>query len=91
VEPDKHTVGQHLRIFTHAEEQVLAEFLRTEVLIPGYVLQESHFHIHAITAWSEKFGHRGNIRKFNCSNGHMNDFKRRHRFTSRVFHYKRRG
>jgi transposase-like protein len=82
--------GQHRRIFTFQEEQAIAEFIRSEVLLPGYVFQNSDFRVIAMAAWFEKYGPHERIRPFNGSTGYISSFKSRHRFTSRAFHYKRR-
>jgi hypothetical protein len=43
-----------------------------------------------MSAWNTKYGFQEPIKSFNCSNGFIYDFKQRHRFSSRIFHYKRR-
>jgi hypothetical protein len=79
-----------LRIFTNEEESALAEFIRSEVLSTGCIFQDVDFRSYALSAWNEKDGLREQIKHFNCSNGFIYDFKRRHGFSSRMFHYKRR-
>jgi hypothetical protein len=82
--------GQHRRIFTRDEELALAAFIRSEVLLFGHVFQNSDFRALAMCAWFEKYGQEESIKRFNCSAGFIDAFKKRNRFTSRAFHYKRR-
>jgi hypothetical protein len=79
-----------LRIFTEEEESAFAEFLRSEVLSTGCIFQDMDFRSYAMSAWNDKYWFREQIKHFNCSNGVIYDFKPRHGFSSRLFHYKQR-
>jgi transposase-like protein len=82
--------GQHLRILSPCEEKELAEFVHLEVQIPGHIFQDADFRAYAIAAGLEKDGHRNHVKPFNCSAGDISNFKKRHHFSSRNFHDKRR-
>jgi hypothetical protein len=66
--------GQHLRLFTLAEEESLAEFIRCELLPSGCIFQDADFHACAMAAWFEKYGRDRHIKPFNCSDGDLELF-----------------
>jgi hypothetical protein len=85
---DEYDVGAASSNRTFQEGQAIAELIRSEVLLPEYVFQNSDFRLIAMAAWSEKYEPHERIRSFNSSTGYIPYFKRRHRFASRAFHYK---
>ena len=77
-------------IFTIQEEDAIADFIRTNIIEPGQFFTDNDFRTIAITAFLEKYQDYEKIPSFNCSNGFIYDFKKRHHFSSRRMHLKRR-
>jgi hypothetical protein len=91
LETHQRPVGQYRRIFSPAEENALAEFIRSELLTDGPIFQDADFRASAMAAWFEKYRHCDHMKPFNCSAGYISNFNKRHRFTSRAFHSERRS
>ena len=83
--------GEHNRIFSAEEERSIADFIRQNILEPGYYFTDDDFRQWIVQAFLEK--HRDNdeeLPEFNASNGFIYDFKRRNNISSRRAHFKRR-
>ena len=80
------------RIFTQEEEEAIADEIKREFLERGYVFTDHEFRILILSHYQRKYISPvyDKIPEFNCSNGFIYDFKRRHRFSSRRAHMKRR-
>ena len=92
--------GEHKRIFTDYEEDSIADFILENYIKKGLYFTDDDFREIALAAWREKYlplldSEDENIRKefkeFHCSAGFIADFKYHHRFSSKVFHIKRRA
>ena len=77
-------------IFTEAEEQAMADYIRVNIIGAGQFFTDSDFRTLAFAAFYEKYLNVETPPKFSCSNGFISGFKMRHRFSSRRTHLKRR-
>ena len=77
-------------IFTEEEEEALADYIRTNIIKPGQFFTDQDFRTIAMTAFLEKYQDAEETPQFNCSNGFIYSFKKRHGFSSRRAHIKRR-
>lgn len=77
-------------IFTESEEEAIADYIRTNILGTGQLFTDDDFRIIAFAAYYEKYYDREDAPRFSCSKGFIYDFKKRHRFSSRRGHLKRR-
>lgn len=80
------------RIFTDEEERQIAEDICALFLNPGLLFTDQEFRLFILERYLEKYVHSDceQIPAFNCSNGYIYDFKKKHRFSSRRTHPKRR-
>ena len=86
-------------IFNYAEENSIALFIKDNYIILCYYFTDEDFRDIAFSAWREKYFPMlesedeaviKGFRDFCCSDGFFVDFKKRHRFSSKRFHAKRR-
>ena len=78
--------GRHLRVFTDEQEIELARRIREQYIYKHVYFTNQDFRELAISYWNEL-----NISKpFNCSDGFITAFKKRHKFCSKRPHLKRR-
>ena len=77
-------------IFTIEEEEALAEYIRVNIIACGQLFTDQDFRILAFAAFWDKYLNSDDIPDFRCSNGFIYDFKKRHNFSSRRAHMKRR-
>ena len=82
--------NQH-RIFTDAEETSMCDFICRNFLEPGILFTNQDFKRIALDAWLEKYRDSDNDCRFEASDGFVTKFKKRHGFTSRRAHHKRRS
>lgn len=88
--------GQHLRIFTDYEENSIADYIVDNYIICGMYFTDEDFKEIALLAWQEKYlpmldmNNQDDFKEFHCSAGFIDDFKKNHRFSSKMFHLKRR-
>ena len=82
--------NQH-RIFTDQEETAMCDFIVKNFLEPGILFTNQDFKRIAANAWLEK--HRGSDtpRRFEASDGFVTKFKKRHGFSTRRAHQKKRS
>ena len=80
------------RIFTEEEEDDIADEIRREFIEKGLVFTDHEFRMLILGHYQNKYLSPlyDKIPEFNCSNGFIYDFKKRHRFSSRKAHMKRR-
>lgn len=80
------------RIFTQEEEVAIAAVIKADYIDKGLVFTDHEFRQLILTQYQKKYisSNFETIPKFNCSNGFIYDFKKRHRFSSRKAHLKRR-
>lgn len=80
------------RIFTQEEEEAIAAEIKTNFLEKGMVFTDHEFRALILVHYQRKYisPFYEKIPAFNCSNGFIYDFKKRHRFSSRRAHMKRR-
>ena len=92
--------GQHKRIFTDQEEDMIADYIVLNYIQPGIYFTDEDFKELALQAWQEKYlpiynsddpEIRKQFKEFHCSRGFIVDFKYHHNFSSKVFHIKRRA
>ena len=92
--------GEHRRIFTDEEEDMIADYIVTNFIQTGIYFTDEDFKEIALQAWQEKYipiynSDDPNIKKqfkeFRCSRGFIADFKYHHNFSSKIFHIKRRA
>ncbi len=88
--PGKGYKYKRRRVFTDEEENSIAEYITMNILTQKFLFTDADFKIIAIQAFLEKHHDNPNPPKFSCSAGFISDFKKRHRFSSRVLHPKRR-
>lgn len=77
-------------IFTLEEEGALAEYIRLNIIQQGQLFTDQDFKVLAFAAFWDKYRNHDKIPDFRCSNGFIHDFKKRHNFSSRRAHLKRR-
>ena len=86
--PRDNNWGRGNRIFTEEEENNLASYV-SDIIDQGNLFTNKDFKEIAIEYYLSI--HPGDdIKMFNCSDGFIADFKRRHKFSSKRFHFKRR-
>ena len=78
------------RIFTIEEEENIAQFIKDEVIRPGYFFSDQDFRELIINAYLEKYRDSENIKYFNASDGYIFDFKNKFRISSKKCHVRRR-
>ena len=78
------------RIFTIEEENNVAEFIKEEIIKPGYFFSDDDFRELIINAYLEKYRDAENIKQFNASDGYIWDFKNKYRISSKKCHIRRR-
>ena len=78
------------RIFTIEEEENIAQFIKDEVIRPGYFFSDQVFRELIINAYLEKYRDSENIKYFNASDGCIFDFKSKFRISSKKCHIRRR-
>lgn len=92
--------GLHRRIFTDEEEDSIADYIMINYIQPGRYFTDEDFKEIAYQAWKEKYlpylnsenpEDQKKFREFHCSQGFIHDFKYHHRFSSKIFHIKRRA
>ena len=83
--------GQHRRIFTDKEENQIAEYVRNEFIAKKQLFTDLDFRDIIMSFYRQKVADGHHHRPFSGSHGFISDFKKRHRFSSRKVHYKRRG
>ena len=86
---DKKT-NQNKRIFTDLEENNIADFIMDNMIKSGSLFDDMDFKDLCMDAFLEKYDSATKIPNFNASNGFVYKYKRRHRFSSRLCHLKRR-
>ena len=88
--PNKDRTARN-RIFTEDEERQIAEEICGVYLNQGLLFTDQEFRQVILERYVQKYIHsdREKIPDFNCSNGYIYDFKRKHRFSSRRAHAKR--
>jgi hypothetical protein len=84
------------RMFTDDQEAELAKRIRDDYLSTGHIFTNADFRVLAIDAyyqWNpiDSEAEIPAFKQFMCSNGFVNLFKKRHRFSSRRSHFKRRS
>jgi hypothetical protein len=82
--------GLHHRVFTKDEEQVLADYIILNYVLPGYLFTDATFRQIAIQAYLEKHQQDETPREFECSAGFIAGFKARNNFASRRSRLNRR-
>jgi hypothetical protein len=83
--------GEPLRIFTPIQELAMATFLTDNFIRPGLIFTDAHFQELATnTLFANHAAPGESLPSFQCSNGFIWAFKKRHSLTSRRIHYKRR-
>ena len=83
--------GQHLRIFTDAQEQELSARIRTKYIDQHMHFSNTDFVYEALEFWGEICArHENRTDRFECSNGFITDFKKRNGFSTGRQHMKRR-
>ena len=78
------------RIFTINEEENIAQFIKDEVIRPGYFFSDQDFRELIINAYLEKYRDSENIQYFNASDDYIFDFKNKFRVSSKNCHVRRR-
>jgi hypothetical protein len=83
-------------VFTDDQEAELARQIRDDYLSKGYVFTNADFRVIAIDSyyrWNpiDSEAEEPTFRQFMASNGFVNQFKKRHHFSSRRSHFKRRS
>ena len=87
--PQNNDWGKCKRIFSDEEENELVTYV-TNVIEEGNIFTNEDFKEIAIEYYLSLHSNDEDMKPFNCSNGFIADFKNRHKFTSKRFHYKRR-
>lgn len=82
--------GQARRIFSEEEENGIADFIRTNYIERGIYFSDAQFRDLCLNGYLLEYLQSDAPPEFHCSNGFIWDFKRKHRFSSRKSHYKRR-
>ena len=82
--------GIHRRVFEDKEEQAIAGHIREKFINKHVLFTDEDFREIIREAYAEKCRTREKVPNFSCSAGFVADFKRRHRFSSRRQHFKRR-
>lgn len=88
--PCHHQIRPNKRIFTIEEENNIANFIREEIIKPGYFFCDDDFRGLIMNAYLEKYSNLEDIKPFNASDGYINDFKTHHRISSKKCHIRRR-
>ena len=84
-------LGQHRRIFTIAEEESIARRTREEFLARHVIFSDEDCRQLILEEYSKKVQKDPkSARPFSCSAGYVRNFKKRHGFSSRRAHLKRR-
>jgi hypothetical protein len=94
--PYRPNLHQRCRLFTDDQEAALAQQVRDDYLSKGYLFTNADFRVMAINSyyqWNPIDAEAENppVKQFMASNGFLNSFKKRHRFSSRRSHFKRRS
>ena len=87
--PQNNYLGKKKRIFSDSEENELVSYI-TSIIEDGNLFTNEDFKEIAIEYYLSIHELDEDIKPFNCSKGFIADFKSRHKFTSKRFHYKRR-
>ena len=82
--------GLHHRIFTNAEEESIAEFIRANYIRTGLLFQNQDFKTLASQAFLEKYDEIEEVPEPMFSAKFVSDFKKRNGLSSRKARYKRR-
>ena len=87
--PYNNRKGKCNRIFTKEEEEYLVTYIKN-LLQTGNIFTNEDFKEIALAYYYNKQCNDNKPISFSCSNGFINDFKKRHKFSSKKFHFKRR-
>ncbi|OHS92896.1 hypothetical protein TRFO_40806 [Tritrichomonas foetus] len=87
--PFNETSGKR-RLFKPEEEEAIADYIRTNYIKSGMLFTNSDFQSLVTELYLFFNADNENIRQFYCSPVFISDFKKRHRFMSKRFHYKRK-
>ena len=89
-DPLKPAWGQHRKIFSDDEEELIALWIRQEFIEKHMIFTDNDFRQVIWRFYVEKYKDAENIPNFSCSAGFIADFKKRQRFSTRRQHFKRR-
>ena len=82
--------GQHLRKFTDEEEEAIVDYIFDNYIVPGIPMTNETFRTVLEHAWYDKYRDAEEVPDFHFSDGFIDDFKRRHRLSTRKAHLARR-
>ena len=82
--------GDFNRIFTDEQENSVVSFIKENYIDEGNYFSGIHFQSLMFDAYDDAFKHEEETPEFSCSTKFINDFKDRHRISSRLAHFRQR-